>query len=80
MKSVYLDANMGAKSADMRYCCTKIKPNSRTMSDNVIKFRKPKPPPKAPNPMLRKLLVIAAVILVFAAAWVYFQVTGAPAS
>ena len=49
------------------------------MSDNVIKFRKPKPPPKAPNPMLRKLMIIAVVILVFAAAWAYFQVTGRPA-
>ncbi|MDR6665877.1 hypothetical protein [Rhizobium sp. 1399] len=46
------------------------------MSDNVIKFRKPKPPPKAPNPMLRKLVIIAAVIIVFALAWVYVQVTG----
>lgn len=63
----------------MRYCCGKTKPNSKTMSDNVIKFRKPKPPPKAPNPALRKLLVIAVVIIAFAAAWAYFQVTGTPA-
>ncbi|MBB3443689.1 hypothetical protein [Rhizobium sp. BK379] len=48
------------------------------MSDNVIKFRKPKPPPKAPNPLLRKLMIIAAVIVVFALAWIYVQVTGVP--
>jgi hypothetical protein len=29
--------------------------------------------------MIRKLVIIAVVILVFAAAWAYFQVTGAPA-
>jgi hypothetical protein len=67
------------KPVDMRYCCGKNEPNSKTMSDNVIKFRKPKPPRKAPNPMLRKLMIIAIVIIVFAAAWAYFQVTGAPA-
>ena len=60
----------------MRYCCRKNEPDSKTMSDNVIKFRKPKPPPKAPNPLLRKLMIIAAVIVVFALAWVYVQVTG----
>ena len=67
------------KPVDMRYCCGKNEPNSKTMSDNVIKFRKPKPPPKAPNPMHRKLMIIAVVILVFAAAWAYFQVTGTQA-
>ncbi len=62
----------------MRYCCEAIETDSKTMSDNVIKFRKPKPPPKAPNPLLRKLMIVAAVIIVFAAAWVYVQVTGVP--
>ena len=50
----------------------------REMSDNVIQFRKPKPEktPRPPRPWLRKLLSIAAVIIIFAAAWVYFRVTG----
>lgn len=44
------------------------------MSDNVIQFRKPKPQktPKAPRPLLRKLLTIAAIILAFAAVWAYY--------
>lgn len=49
------------------------------MNDNVIKFRKPKPPPKAPRPGLRKLLVVIVMLAVFAAAWGYFQIVGSPA-
>jgi hypothetical protein len=49
------------------------------MSDNVIKFRKPKPP-RASRPWLRKLLIIIVILAVFAVAWVYFQFLGAPAA
>jgi hypothetical protein len=45
------------------------------MSDNVIKFRKPKPP-KAPRPVLRKLLIVLIILLVFFAAWFYFWLVG----
>jgi hypothetical protein len=45
------------------------------MNDNVIKFRRPKPP-RTPRPGLRKLLVVIVVIAVFAAAWGYFQIFG----
>jgi hypothetical protein len=48
------------------------------MNDNVIKFRKPKPPRK-PRPGLRKFLIVALIIAVFIAAWAYFQLAGAPA-
>lgn len=48
------------------------------MSDNVIKFQKRKPvkPPRQTPPWLRKLLVIAIVVLVFAAAYGYFSIMG----
>ena len=48
------------------------------MNDNVIKFRKPKPP-RTPRPGLRKLLVVIVVMAVFALAWGYFQLVGSPA-
>jgi hypothetical protein len=40
------------------------------MSDNVIKFRKPKPP-KASRPWLRKLLIIIVILAVFAVAGLF---------
>ena len=48
------------------------------MNDNVIKFRKPRPP-KTPRPWLRKLIVVAVIIVVFFAAWGYFQIVGTAA-
>lgn len=47
------------------------------MSDNVIKFQrpvKPKPPRQTP-PWLRKVIVIAVIVLCFAAAYGYFALT-----
>ena len=54
------------------------------MSDNVIKFqRKPKPkPPRQTPPWLKRALAIAAVVLFFVAAFLYFYLTngaGGPA-
>jgi hypothetical protein len=49
------------------------------MSDNVIKFRKPKPP-REPNPALRKLPVVLAIVVLFAAAWAYFTFFGGSAA
>lgn len=48
------------------------------MSDNVIKFQKRKPvkPPRQTPPWLRKLLVIAIVVIVFFIAFGYFYITG----
>lgn len=48
------------------------------MNENVIKFRKPEPPkqPRKPNPQLRKLVTVAAVIALFVGAWAYFQYLG----
>lgn len=45
------------------------------MNDNVVRFERPKQPkpPRQMPPGLRRLLVIAAVILAFAAAWAWFQ-------
>jgi hypothetical protein len=53
-------------------------PNLGPMSDNVIKFqrpKKPKPPRQVP-PWLRKLIVAGVIILAFAAAYGYFALTG----
>jgi hypothetical protein len=49
------------------------------MNDNVIKFRRPEPP-REPNPLLRKLAVVAVVIVCLVLAWAYFQFFGTPAS
>lgn len=48
------------------------------MNDNVIKFRRPEPPPREPNPLLRKLAVVATVIVCLVLAWAYFQFLGNP--
>lgn len=45
------------------------------MSDNVIRFRKPKPPRKS-RPGLRKAAVIIGVIAAFAIVWGYFTLVG----
>ncbi|MDE1157253.1 MAG: hypothetical protein PW791_03035 [Neorhizobium sp.] len=48
------------------------------MSDNVIKFqrpKKPKPPRQVP-PWLRKLIVIGVIVLAFVAAYGYFALSG----
>ncbi|OLP47414.1 hypothetical protein BJF91_03020 [Allorhizobium taibaishanense] len=42
------------------------------MSDNVIKFRKPAPPPKQPRPGLRKLVIGLCVVAAFGLVWAYF--------
>lgn len=49
------------------------------MNDNVIKFRRPEPP-REPNPLLRKLAVVAVVIVCLVLAWAYFQFLGSPAA
>ena len=48
------------------------------MNDNVIKFKKPsKPkPPRQINPALRKLIVVLTILVLFAAAWGYFNFFG----
>lgn len=49
------------------------------MNDNVVQFRKPKPPkePRKPlGPNARKALTIAAIVLFFVAAYGYFAVVG----
>ena len=48
------------------------------MDDNVIKFKKPEPvkPPRQTPPWLRKYGVAIALVLGFAAAYVYFSLTG----
>ncbi len=48
------------------------------VSDNVIKFRKPKPV-KQPRPGQRKLIVILAAVAAFLLMWGYFILTGQPA-
>lgn len=49
------------------------------MNDNVIKFKKPKPP-REPNPALRKLVVVLTILVLFAAAWAYFTFVGGSAT
>jgi hypothetical protein len=51
------------------------------MSDNVIKFQKPKQPkqPKQRKPLspgLRKVLIVAGICAFFVLAWVYFTYLG----
>lgn len=45
------------------------------MSDNVIKFRKPTPvkPPRQIPPRLRRILIIAGVIVAFGLVYTYFS-------
>lgn len=45
------------------------------MNENVIPFRKQKPPRK-PRPT--KLLVVLAIVAFFIAAWAYFYLVGQP--
>jgi hypothetical protein len=55
--------------------------NTCQMNDNIIRFQRPKPP-KSPRPprqtpaWLRKLLIVLAIVIAFAAVWGYFSVTG----
>ncbi|MFK0382308.1 MULTISPECIES: hypothetical protein [Rhizobium/Agrobacterium group] len=49
------------------------------MNDNVVQFRKPKPPkqPRKPlGPNAKKALTIAAIVLFFAATYGYFTFVG----
>jgi hypothetical protein len=48
------------------------------MSDNVIKFERPKKPvpPRQTPPWLKRLLVILAIALGLAAVWTYFYISG----
>lgn len=48
------------------------------MSDNVIKFQRPKQPkpPRQTPPWLRRLLIWLAVVVAIAAVYGYFYVTG----
>lgn len=50
------------------------------MSDNVIKFQRPKQPkpPRQTPAWLKKVLTIVAVIVAFAGVYAYFSLTGAP--
>ena len=51
------------------------------MSDNIIKFQprqQPKPPRQTP-PWVKRLLTVLGIVAFFAAAFVYFWLTG-PAS
>ncbi len=50
------------------------------MSDNIIKFQRPKQPkpPRQTPPWLKRVLTILAVIAVFCAAYAYFSLTGTP--
>ncbi len=48
------------------------------MNDNVIKFRRPEPPPREPNPLLRKLAVIVIIVACLVLAWAYFQFLASP--
>jgi len=47
------------------------------MSDNIIKFRKPKPvKTKVPmRPGIRRLLVICGVVVAFALVYIYFALS-----
>ncbi|TDW33383.1 hypothetical protein EV128_105117 [Rhizobium azibense] len=47
------------------------------MDDNIIKFRKPRPP-RQRDPRLRKILIVLGVLALFAIAWLYFAFVGAP--
>lgn len=50
------------------------------MSDNVIKFQRPKQPkpPRQTPPWLKRVLTIIIVIAAFAAVYAYFSLTGTP--
>lgn len=48
------------------------------MNDNVIQFRRPKPP-RPPRPGFRKLAIAAAILALLIAAWGYFTWFGSPA-
>lgn len=48
------------------------------MSDNIIKFqrpKKPKPPRQVP-PWLKRVLTIAGILAALAAIWAFFYVSG----
>jgi hypothetical protein len=47
------------------------------MNDNVIQFRRRKPP-RPPRPGLRKLAIAAAILALFVAAWGYFTLFSPP--
>jgi len=47
------------------------------MNDNVIQFRRRKPP-RPPRPGLRKLAIAVAILALFLAAWAYFTFFSAP--
>jgi len=51
------------------------------MSDNIVKFeRRPKPkPPRQTPPWLKRLLVAAAIVAFFLAAFAYFSLKGGAA-
>ncbi|WP_164901671.1 hypothetical protein [Neorhizobium lilium] len=51
------------------------------MSDNVIKFQRPKPPKQLRHmPLwLRRLLTLLALVAVLAAVWAYFYLSGSEA-
>jgi len=48
------------------------------MNDNVIQFRRRKPP-RPPRPGFRKLAIAVAILALFLAAWGYFTFFSAPA-
>ncbi|OHV80246.1 hypothetical protein LCM4573_24810 [Rhizobium sp. LCM 4573] len=53
----------------------------QVVSDNIIKFQKPKPPEQSRQvpSWLKRLLVVLAIMAAFAAAYIYFALTGTPA-